>query len=284
MEKLILKKTATTLKPGDYPDKIVGQLIDFECEAYSEEGELLLSYFKAPAQIYQLAKVISKNTTPKKSSRTRHGVPQLSTVYGALPRNPIREDYCRFSRQTKEELQNMNKAMELNRLLAAFYEKKLPEHYKKALANVTAEVHQDYRLVETPWTNINVNMNQVIKYHRDAGNNREDLSNVLIVKEGVEGGHLACPEYNVTLHQGDGFMVFFKGQEILHGVTPCRFNGPNAFRSSIVNYTLRQLKHCYPYEQELGRLQKVKTTQALNRKETNQKLKTYLERQKAKKG
>jgi hypothetical protein len=278
METIIAKKVPTSLKPGDYPNGIVGELIDRECLIYDEAGSLLCAYYKAPAEIANLARVISKGTKPKASSRTQHGVPQLSTVYGPLPRIAIREDYCRFSRQTKEERQNMLLAMKLNELLAQFYKKNLPEFYEVALRKVEEEVHTDYRLVQTPWANLNINMNQVIKYHRDFGNNKEDLSNVLIVKENCDGGHLACPEYNITLHQGNGYMVFFRGQEILHGVTPCTFHGTRAFRSSIVNYTLKNLRHCYPFEEELKRLKVVKTRQALNRREKNLELKKILER------
>lgn len=280
METITVKKLSTALKPGDYPTGIVGELIDRECMVYDKAGALLAAYFKAPPEIHHLARTISKGTKPKASSRTQHGVPQLSTVYGPLPRIAIREDYCRFSRQTKDERANMLLAMKLNELLAAFYKRNLPEFYQRALAKVESEVHPDYRLVQTPWANLNINMNQVIKYHRDFGNNKEDLSNVLIVKENCDGGHLACPEYNITLHQGDGFMVFFRGQDILHGVTPCTFHGTRAFRSSIVNYTLKNLRHCYPYEEELKRLRMVKTNQALNRREKNLELRKILERKK----
>lgn len=280
MERLVIKKQATTFKPGDYPDQPVGRLINGECEAVDEGGNFVFLYLKAPQNIYALARSVALKTKPQKSSRTRHGVPQLSTVYGPLPRNPIREDYCRFSKQTKGELENMQAAMKLNELLSNLYRERLPEFFRRAIGRVEAEVHSDYRLVKTPWTNINFNMNQVIKYHRDSGNNREDLSNVLIIKSGVMGGFLACPEYGVTLHQGDGFMVFFKGQEVLHGVTPCRFNSSTAFRASIVNYTLSNLKHCYPYAEELARLQTVKTNQAVNRRAKNAELQKYLERYK----
>lgn len=273
----------TVYKKGDYPTSIIGEYIDFECEVYGETGELIALYVKAPRGIHQLAKEITKGTKPQKSARTTHGVPQLSTVYGCLPRIAIREDYCRFSKQTKNEKGNAEKAFKLNEMLSEYYKKTLPEQFSLAIKRVESEVLPDYRLVETPWTNININLNQVIKYHCDSGNNKDDLSNVLIVKENTLGGHLACPEYNFTLAQDDGFMVFFKGQEILHGVTPCRFIGENAYRSSIVNYTLNNLKHCYPYEEELKRLKTVKSNQALNKKQKTKELRAYLERARAKK-
>lgn len=284
MERITVQKVKTLFQPGDYPKETVGTIIDKPCLIFDKAENLLAAYYAAPKEIVTLARTITKNTKPKKSTRTAHGVPQLSTVYGPLPRITIREDYCRFSRQTKEEKANMALAMKLNQLLSKFYEANLPEFFSAAIKRVEEEVHSDYRLTNTPWTNININLNQVIKYHRDKGNNPVDLSNVLIIKENCNGGYLACPEYNVTFHQGDGFMVFFKGQEILHGVTPCTFMGANSYRSSIVNYTLKNLKHCYPYEQELERLKLVKSTQALNRKKTNFELAQYLQKRKTKNG
>lgn len=278
MEKVILKKIHTTIKPTDYPEEPIGKIISTDTMAFDEEGNFLLYYCKCPKNIYNYAKYISLNTKPSKSARTRHGLPQLSTVYGPLPRIPIREDYCRFSKKTSEEAENAKKAFRLNELLSEFYKKNLERYHAQALKKVEQEVLKDYRVVNTPWTNININLNQVIKYHYDAGNNSEDLSNVIIVKKGVDGGMLACPEYGITLKQENGYMVFFKGQEILHGVTPCVFKNEKSFRSSIVHYTLKGLRNCYPYEKELIRLKEVKTRQALNRIENNKKLKAYYEK------
>jgi hypothetical protein len=284
MQRIIKRIEPTKFKPGDYPSKPTGEMVDYEIEVFNESGELVLGYYKAPKEIYLLAKEICKNTKPTKSTRTSHGVPQLSTVYGPLPRIAIREDYCRFSNKSKEERVNYTKAIKLNEMLAAFYESKHPNLYGKALEKVKNEINEDYFTAKTPWTNVNINLNQVIKYHCDKGNNPEDLSNVLIVKEGVDGGFLDCPELGLTLHQGDGWLCFFRGQEVLHGVTPCTFKNKTAFRCSIVNYTLKNLKHCYPYDQELKRLKEVKSKQAINKKQSLEKLREYYNKAKKKNG
>jgi hypothetical protein len=284
MQRIIKKLQSTKFKVGDYPGEPTGEIVDYELEVYNEGGELLLGYYKAPLEIYKLAKEICKGTKPTKSTRTRHGVPQLSTVYGPLPRIPIREDYCRFSNKSKEEKLNYSKAIKLNELIASFYKQKHPKLYETALTKVKEEINKDYFTTDTPWTNINVNLNQVIKYHCDKGNNTEDLSNVLVIKENVSGGYLDCPQLGLTLHQGDGWLCFFKGQEIIHGVTPCLFKNKTSFRCSIVNYTLKNLKHCYPYEQELKRLKQVKSNQAINKKQNLLKLREYFNKAKGKNG
>lgn len=273
-----IKKYETKIRPGDFPKETIGDLISEPVDIFYN-NELVAIYRELPKEIYNISKVITKNTKPVKSSRTI-GVPQLSTVYGALPRIAIREDYCRYSKKSKEERKNFYLALELNKKLSEYYKEYFPEKWKNAINFNKENILKDYRPVETPWTNINVNVNQVIKYHRDSGNNKQDLSNVLIIKNGVTGGHLSMPEYNISLHQGDGFMVFFKGQDILHGVTPCNFTSKESYRCSIVNYTLHNLKHCYPYGEELQRVKEVKTRQAKNRLSKNQELRKGLEKRK----
>lgn len=279
MEKRIIDPKKTSHQPKDVPDGIVGDLINFDLEVKSSSGELLLLYKKAPKGITDIARYISLNTKPDKFRRTS-GLPQSSSVFGVLPRNSLRYDYCRFSRKCKDEKHLYRYALELNRLISLVYKKELPEHYHSALEEARSTVDASYRVQDTPWTNINVNMNQVIKYHRDSGNNRKDLSNVLIVKRGVEGGYLPCPELGLTLAQEDGWMVFFKGQEVLHGVTPCVFKNGKSYRSSIVSYTMDALKNCYPYEEEFQRYKEVKTRQAKGRKESLLKLGAQLEKKK----
>jgi len=283
MKKIYLEKyLETEYKPTDIPDKIIGEFVDYECEVYSPNGELIVKYMKAPKEILDIARYFSVNTKATKSSRTRRGLPQMSSVFGVMPRNHIREDYCRFSKKCSEEKELYKYVLKYNELVSELYKTILPVHYKKAIEDVKSQVHSDYLVVDTPWSNVNVNLNQVIKYHKDSGNNKNDLSNVLIVRSGVSGGHLVCPELGVTLSQGDGWMTFFRGQDILHGVMPCKFANDNSYRSSIVNYTMTQLKNCYPYEDEMERLKEVKTRQARDRKVSLGKLKAQLERKKEK--
>lgn len=270
----------TKYKPGDYPSKQIGPLIDSPTKVLAPNGKLLLYYTKMPKHLYEMSKVVALNTKPVRSGRTNIGIPQLSTVYGFMPRIAIREDYCRLTKKSKEEEKNFKLSLELNKAVAQFYKKVDKQVYNTAMEDVRAQVLPDYRLTDTPWTNCNVNLNQVIKYHTDSGNIKGDYSNVIIVKEGVEGGYLACPELGYTLAQQDGYMVFFDGQSILHGVTPCTFKGKDSYRCSIVFYTLENLRLCYPYEDELKRVQHVKTMQASQRVANNAKLEKVLLRKK----
>jgi hypothetical protein len=72
---------------------------------------------------------------------------------------------------------------------------------------------------------------------------------VLILKENAKGGELYMPEYDAYIPQNHGDMTIFRGEEILHGVCECDIS--KGYRASLVFYQLEQLKHCYPYLQEL---------------------------------
>ena len=128
-------------------------------------------------------------------------------------------------------------------------------------------MNDDYRLIDTPYTTANINVNHAIKYHKDSGNIKESFSNVLILKEHCTGGELVLPDYRIALKQSDGALCIFSGQKEIHGVMPIKPYKKDFYRASIVYYTLAQLEHCYPYKQEVTRLNLKKRERALKRKD-----------------
>lgn len=193
-------------------------------------------------------------------------LPTKSSVFGALPRIALRNDFCRFSSKTIDEKDNFKKLFSFQGTLCDIYKKYLPELYDFDLNKVKEIINDDYRLVDTPYTTANINVNHAIKHHRDTGNIKGSFSNVLILKEGCSGGELVLPEYRIALAQDDGALCIFRGQQEIHGVMPIRPHKKNFYRASIVYYTLSQLQHCYPYKQEVTRLNIKKRERAVNRK------------------
>jgi hypothetical protein len=200
-----------------------------------------------------------------KSSRTR-GIPTQSSVFGSLPRIARRNDFCRFSAQTKNEKLNAQRLFSFMPILTDIYKKYLPEQYERDLKTITENVSSDYMIKQNqPFTTANINVNHAIKYHKDTGNFRGNLSNVLILKDGIIGGELVFPEYGFALAQNDKYLAIFDGQNEIHGVMPIMNVSQNPYRASIVYYTLENMKHCYPFKMEVERLQKLSTERALKR-------------------
>ena len=178
----------------------------------------------------------------------------------------MRNDYCRYSEKTKSEKLNAQRLFSFMPILTEIYKKYLPEQYEHDLKTITENVNADYMLKENePFTTANINVNHAIKYHRDSGNFRGNLSNVLILKDGIIGGELVFPEYGFALSQEDSFLAIFDGQNEIHGVMPIKKIKENPYRASIVYYTLENMKHCYPFKMEVERLQKLSTERAIKR-------------------
>jgi hypothetical protein len=200
-----------------------------------------------------------------KGSRTR-GIPTQSSVFGSLPRIARRNDFCRFSAQTKSEKLNAQRLFSFMPILTDIYKQYLPEQCERDLNVINENVSSDYMLKENqPFTTANINVNHAIKYHKDTGNFRGNLSNVLILKSGIIGGELVFPEYGFALAQNDKYLAIFDGQNEIHGVMPIMKVSEKPYRASIVYYTLENMKHCYPFKMEVERLQKLSTERAIKR-------------------
>lgn len=234
------------------PTELVGTYVDEPTVVY-ENGAPALGYFFVPPSLLRDIRRVVKQTKPTKNGRT-WGIPTQSTVYGVMPRNALRVDYCRFTKSSREELEFFRTMDHYCEVLCELYERYFPENYKAAQAEVQGEVAPDWRHNSTPFQTININVNHAIRYHRDTGNFRKAMSTVLIVKEEIEGGELVVPEFDLTLSQRDGAFTIFDGQGLVHGVLPIRRTSPRGYRASVVFYSMNGLRHCYPYQEEINRL------------------------------
>ena len=248
------------------PTKNDYNLVINEDTLFTKNGINLGLYIKIDNNQLQGIRAASLNTKYVKTYRTRKALPTQSSVFGSLPRIPLRNDYCRFSAQTKNEKTNANILFSFLPFLTEIYKTYLPAQYEHDLKVIAENVNTDYVIKkQAPFTTANINVNHAIKYHRDTGNFKKNLSNVLILKDGIVGGELVFPEYGFALSQEDGFLAIFDGQSEIHGVMPIIKTKENPYRASIVYYTLENMKHCYPFKMEVERLQNLASVRANNR-------------------
>ena len=118
---------------------------------------------------------------------------------------------------------------------------------------------QDWTIGGSPFTSGIVNKNNQLKYHYDAGNFKGVLSNMVVFKKDVDGGHLVIPELDIVLEVEDNTLTIFNGQDILHGVSTIEYENEHAYRYSVVYYSLEQMWKCEPFGEEIKRIRKVKT-------------------------
>jgi hypothetical protein len=240
-------------------------LINEDC-LFIKDGKAVGLYLKIKSPNLNLIRKASLTTKFVKTYRAHQALPTQSSVFGSLPRVAIRNDYCRFSGQTKNEKTNTNILFNFLPELIEIYKKYLPEQYSHDLSVIEENVDDSYIIEKkAPFTTANINVNHAIKYHKDTGNFRGNLSNVLILRDGIKGGELVFPEYGFALAQEDSYLAIFDGQSEIHGVMPIIKTKENPYRCSIVYYTLENMKHCYPFKMELERLQNVATLRANKR-------------------
>jgi hypothetical protein len=248
------------------PSKNDYSLVINEDTLFTKNGVNVGLYIKIDIKDLQAIRKASLNTKYVKTYRTRKALPTQSSVFGSLPRIPLRNDYCRFSAQTKNEKENANMLFSFLPFLTEIYKTYLPIQHQHDLKVIEENVNKDYLIKDkSPFTTANINVNHAIKYHKDTGNFRGNLSNVLILRDGIIGGELVFPEYGFALAQEDGYLAIFDGQAEIHGVRPIIKTKEKPYRASIVYYTLENMKHCYPFKMEVARLQNVASVRANNR-------------------
>jgi hypothetical protein len=163
------------------PTKNDYNLVISENTLFTKNGVNVGLYIKIDDNQLQGIRNASLNTKYVKTYRTTKALPTQSSVFGSLPRIALRNDYCRFSAQTKNEKENANILFSFLPYLTEIYKTYLPTQHEHDLKVIQENVNSDYLIKEkTPFTTANINVNHAIKYHKDTGNFRGNLSNVLI--------------------------------------------------------------------------------------------------------
>lgn len=205
-----------------------------------------------------------KNQHYTEGTRAR-GLKSMSSIFGYAPRLAMRHDYCRVSSMAQQYPKQHYIISNFINNIVGYYEKYFPEIYELHKDTVREKVLDEYKLGQTPFTSGIVNKNNWLKYHYDTGNFKGVLSNMIVFKKGTSGGHLCIPSLNLALEVDDNTLTIFNGQDILHGVSEINYDDPEGYRYSVVYYSLEQMWKCDPIDEELVRIQKVKSQREINR-------------------
>lgn len=241
----------------------VSTLIKDECVIYVND-EPVIFYMVLPPDILKHIRWAVKNIKYGKTERTG-GLKTQSKIFGYMPRNAIRSDFCHIAAMSQEEEKQHKVITDFGKILSDYYKEHMPTHFNYHQQVVEEKVLQDWKIEGTPFTSGIVNKNNKLKYHLDSGNFKNLLSNMVVLKRDVEGGHLVIPELDIALECPDGAIVLFNGQNILHGVSEIFYNNPSSYRYSVVYYSLEQMWKCEPLDLEIDRIRNVKTEREKNR-------------------
>lgn len=113
------------------------------------------------------------------------------------------------------------------------------------------EVLEEWRLGDSIWTSGVINWSATLPYHRDTMN-YDSWSAMPVLRWQMAGGYLHLPEYDMVISCRNGWQVSFWGRGLVHGVTPMRPKVDGAYRVSIVYYSLRGMRSCREWAEEVA--------------------------------
>ena len=113
----------------EHYDKIIE-----EDTAFYLGGECIGIYINVDKSVLSYVRETVKETKYVETYRTHLALATKSSVFGALPRIALRNDFCRFSNKTTDEKKNFNKLFTFQKTLCEIYKKHLPELYEYDLA------------------------------------------------------------------------------------------------------------------------------------------------------
>lgn len=193
------------------------------------------------------------------------GLMSTSRTIGYQPRVAHRRDFCSAAGLASESPVEHGALCSLARPLSKMYAKYFPDVFAEHASLTQNKVREEFRILDTPFTSGIVNKDNQLKYHFDSGNYKDVKSAMIVYKKNIVGGHLAIPEYDIGLELRNKSVLIFDGQGILHGVTPIVHTAPDAYRYSIVFYSLQAMWKCLTPHEELERIRRVKTLREFKR-------------------
>jgi hypothetical protein len=237
-------------------DDDYSELIAEPCIIKDENGEIVAVYGILNIDTQQLRQAVLQIRMGK--NRRTMGLRTQSRIFGYMPREEIRKDYCSSTVMAREQPKQHAIVCRFAETLSKYYETYAPEIFTKHVETVN-KVLPEWKIANTPFTSGIINKNNPLKYHLDRGNFPNLYSNMVCFRKDVVGGHLALPEYDIGLDISDNSIVFFDGQKIIHGVTPITFDTPEAYRFTLVYYSLARMWQCKPVDEEIARIQQRRT-------------------------
>lgn len=185
------------------------------------------------------------------------GIRNRAQVFGYLAGNPLlRRASCRSCSGAADFPRQHAGLADFAQVLSDRLKTICPDQWS-ANAAAVADVEPEWLLPGGLWTSGVLNATSALPYHRDR-NNFDAWSAMPVVRRGVTGGRLHFPELS---HDGqplvapcdDGDVLFFNGQEWMHGVTPMKRRMTDGYRFSAVYYPVRKMANCLPLAAELKR-------------------------------
>lgn len=196
-------------------------------------------------------------TIKYQAGQRSRGLTSYSRIFGYAPRLEFRQNFCHSASLAVENPKEHATICSYATEVARVYQLNAPETYSDHLETAT-KVLDSYRIEGSPFTSGIANKNSALKYHFDSGNFNDVYSCMLGFKSNVLGGYLALPEFDVAFEIKDNSVFIFDGQNILHGVTPIKYLTEDAYRYTVVYYSLKRMWECKVVGEEIERIRNIR--------------------------
>lgn len=251
---------------ADDPRRLIGTRADdvaptlYEPGLYLDEetGEPLLLYTPPPPGIENLREATL--VAPRNRVLRYSGLHYRAAAFGWRPRAVTKkgQDACHAASMARTGPDQHAVLVALGVSIEETFRTAVPERYR-ADQEAIADVRPDWRLTPgSPWTSGVLNYNAVLPFHRDRAN-YPTWSGMFVIRRHARGGHLVLPDYETVVACRDGYVVYFDGKSLTHGVTPMRFLRDDGYRISGVYFTMREMRRCLDFAEEQERGARTRT-------------------------
>jgi hypothetical protein len=243
---------------------LIDIIINDNADVYTDDGRLLLKFRKGKLSkdkidtfyenMIDFARTTSTNrkltSGLRTKTRSKTYLAAMTNIVGyfdslgpsqkallkrhGMKLNPaVRE--TRFNMLYPDKFKNL---IPLIREIDSYYEKIVPDHYKKQ----HRKAKQTYfKIADTAFTTVTTNVNYKTAIHTDRGDDAEGFGNLVVIERGKYTGAETCfPQYGVGVNVRTGDVLFMDVHE-WHGNLPIHLENKDAVRLSIVCYLRHRL-------------------------------------------
>lgn len=242
-----------TAQPSDWDT-----LIEESTRIYDGD-ELKIVYEVLPAIPEDLLTAFkSINSYYLKGARAE-GLQVHSRVIGFQPRLALRRDYCTRASMSWDYPKSHDTFMRYALKASEIYREQVPLAYAAQASMLFEKVKPEWRIPGTVFTSGIANWDAPLHYHTDTGNFPGTWNAMYALTFDCDGGQLSLPEYGLGFSFKRPAYIIFPAQDVLHGVTPLQKRSRLAYRYSVVYYALALMCHCLSAQEEVVRIQKIRT-------------------------
>ena len=260
VKRVIDKKEAREMR-GLLVPEVEANITEAGIYVDADTKEPFMVYMPLPEDITPKLRKAVRNVKYSSSGVTRQqsGIENHSRTFGMAPRKPFQtREACRPTSLSYEQPTEHSVLVETADRLADIMREIAPDIYDRD-SKETGEVSDEWRISERSlWTSGVINKTSTLPYHYDQ-NNFDMWSAMPVIRRGTRGGALNIPEYDACIECRDGWVLFFPGFRLLHGVTPISHIQKDSYRFTVVYYCLRGMKDCFTYAVEQAEARKRRT-------------------------